>query len=51
MTASNRGIRIYYETAGSGPPLILHHGYFGSGEDWREYGYLDALSKRFTVIT
>jgi pimeloyl-ACP methyl ester carboxylesterase len=25
--AVNRGVRIHYEVEGSGPPLVLHHGY------------------------
>ena len=28
------GMRMYYETRGSGPPLILLHGFFGCGQSW-----------------
>jgi pimeloyl-ACP methyl ester carboxylesterase len=43
------GLRIAYERAGTGPPLVLLHGYVGDGlTTWR--GQLDALSDEFTVI-
>ena len=48
--ANNRGFRIYYEVEGVGPPLILHHGTFGSGQDWRHFGYVDALKGNRRVI-
>src|SRR5262249_6808271 len=46
----NDGVRIHYELVGSGPPLLLHHGSFGSGENWRDFGYVDALSSDHQVI-
>jgi pimeloyl-ACP methyl ester carboxylesterase len=43
------GLRIAYERAGSGPPLVLLHGYVSDGATtWRHQ--LDALSDRFTVV-
>ena len=40
---------IAYARAGTGPPLVLVHGYIGDGEStWR--GQLRALSDEFTVI-
>ncbi len=30
------GIDLYYETYGEGEPLLLLHGFTGSGADWRE---------------
>ena len=33
-TASVNGIEMYYEVSGSGPPLVLLHGFGGSGQDW-----------------
>nr|MBA3413672.1 alpha/beta hydrolase [Chloroflexia bacterium] len=33
-----------------GPPLLLHHGLTGSGQRWRDEGYVAALRDRFTVI-
>ena len=42
------GVRIHYETRGSGPALLLTHGYSATGEMWA--GQLDALSDDHTVI-
>ncbi|MCB0086122.1 MAG: alpha/beta fold hydrolase, partial [Caldilineaceae bacterium] len=41
--------KIYYETIGTGPPLILVHGLGGSHRWWRKN--LDALAAHFTVYT
>jgi pimeloyl-ACP methyl ester carboxylesterase len=43
------GLHIAYERAGSGPALVLLHGYVGDGRTtWRRQ--LDGLSDEFTVI-
>lgn len=43
------GLHIAYERVGSGPPLLLLHGYVGDGPGtWR--AQLDALSDEFTVV-
>jgi pimeloyl-ACP methyl ester carboxylesterase len=43
------GLRIAYERAGEGPPLVLLHGYVGDGPStWRRQ--LDGLSGEFTVV-
>jgi len=43
------GLRIGYERAGHGPPLVLLHGYVGDGPTtWRHQ--LDGLADEFTVI-
>jgi pimeloyl-ACP methyl ester carboxylesterase len=43
------GLRIAYERAGRGPPLILLHGYVGDGSStWRRQ--IEALSDEFTVV-
>jgi len=47
---TNRGVRIYYETIGNGPALVMHHGTFGSGADWIDLGYVDALKADHQVI-
>jgi len=42
------GIRIAYERAGSGPPLLLLHGFVGDSREWRRQ--IDGLSDEFTVV-
>jgi len=43
------GLRIAYERAGKGPPLVLLHGYVGDGRaTWRRQ--IDELSDAFTVV-
>jgi pimeloyl-ACP methyl ester carboxylesterase len=43
------GLRIAYERAGDGPPLVLLHGYVGDGVTlWRRQ--IEALSDEFTVV-
>jgi pimeloyl-ACP methyl ester carboxylesterase len=43
------GLRIAYERAGDGPPLVLLHGYVGDGAaTWRHQ--LEGLSDEFTVV-
>lgn len=43
------GLRVAYERAGSGPPLVLLHGYVGDGPTtWRRQ--LDGLGDDFTVV-
>jgi pimeloyl-ACP methyl ester carboxylesterase len=49
-TTSRAGVEIYYETEGRGPALVMLHGFFGSSQDWREYGYVAAFSGLFKVI-
>lgn len=47
---NNNGVRIYYRTEGAGEPLVLMHGTSGNLEDWREYGYVDALKSTHLVV-
>lgn len=43
------GLRIAYERAGEGPPVVLVHGYLGDGPStWRLQ--LDELADEFTVV-
>ena len=42
--------RLHYETLGSGPPWILHHGFGQLGPSWTVAGWTDALTDRFTVV-
>lgn len=48
--AVNDGVRIHYEIIGSGPPLVLQHGFTQSIEDWGNYGYVTPLGARFQLI-
>ncbi len=44
----NDGLRIHYEVAGSGEPLVLYHGLTGSGERWRDTGYVAGLERHLS---
>jgi pimeloyl-ACP methyl ester carboxylesterase len=49
MPKLNRdGVNIYYEVHGSGPPLLLTHGYSSTSAMWR--GQIEALSKQHKLI-
>jgi pimeloyl-ACP methyl ester carboxylesterase len=48
--ADNEGVRIKYEVIGSGPPLLLHHGFGQRSNDWHRAGYVHALAASYTVI-
>lgn len=43
---------IAYDVAGGGPAIILlHGGFIQSRQDWHEAGYVERLSKDYTVIS
>jgi pimeloyl-ACP methyl ester carboxylesterase len=42
------GVKIHYEIHGSGPPLILTHGYSSTSAMWQ--GQIEALSKQHQLI-
>jgi pimeloyl-ACP methyl ester carboxylesterase len=42
------GVKIYYEVHGSGPPLILTHGYSSTSAMWN--GQIEALTKQHQLI-
>src|ERR1700716_705042 len=42
------GVNIYYEVHGSGPPLLLTHGYSSTSAMWQ--GQIEALSKRHKLV-
>ena len=49
MAKLNRnGVNIYYEVHGSGPALILSHGYSATAQMWK--GQIEPLSKKHTLI-
>jgi pimeloyl-ACP methyl ester carboxylesterase len=47
-TIDRNGSKIHYEVHGSGPPLILTHGYSSTSAMWQ--GQIEALSKRHKLI-
>lgn len=48
--ADNNGVRIHYEVESEGPPLILVHGFLGSLNDWRRFGYVDRLKDHYQLV-
>jgi pimeloyl-ACP methyl ester carboxylesterase len=49
MPKINRdGVEIYYEIHGSGPPLLLTHGYSSTSAMWQ--GQIEALSRRHKLV-
>jgi pimeloyl-ACP methyl ester carboxylesterase len=42
------GVRIYYEQRGTGPAVLLTHGYGASARMWQ--GQMEALSDRYQII-
>ncbi len=42
------GVKIYYEERGSGPAVLLSHGYSASARMWQ--GQMDALGDRYRLI-
>jgi len=50
MATLNRdGVNIYYEDHGSGPPVLLSHGYSATSRMWA--GQVEAFKDRYRVIT
>ena len=48
VTVQIRDIEMYYEDYGKGKPLLLLHGFGGSGLNW--YPFVDELSERYRLI-
>ncbi len=47
----NEGVRIHYVIRGTGPPVLLVHGFsVSAGINWVAPGILDSLAARYTVI-
>ena len=49
-TNPDDGVRIYYEVEGSGPPLVLVHGFASNHLHWRTSGLVEALRDAYTLI-
>ncbi len=45
------GTKIAFEVAGQGPTLVLVHGGGQTRRSWNQIGYVERLSKQFTVVT
>ncbi|MEW2398182.1 alpha/beta fold hydrolase [Streptomyces sp. NPDC046862] len=50
QTTSSDGVRIAFETVGSGKPLVLLHGFFGDRTTWRSAGHVDALADSHRLV-
>jgi pimeloyl-ACP methyl ester carboxylesterase len=48
--AHNGDVRIHYTVEGCGPPLVLHHGFTGSGRDWETFGFVAGLRDAYQLI-
>lgn len=48
--AGSNGVRIHYEVAGEGVPLVLFHGLTGSGARWHDTGYVADLRTTYRLI-
>lgn len=50
FVSTTDGTRLYYETVGSGPALVLQTGGAGDGSMWRDAGYVGPLSSLYQCI-
>src|SRR5690606_21601827 len=48
--AMSADVCIHYQVEGSGPPLLLHHGFGGSGADWLDFGLVRPLRDHYRLI-
>src|SRR5262249_20729353 len=48
--AQSDGARIYYQTEGDGPPLVLLCGFPQTVEDWHEAGYVESLRASYQLL-
>ncbi|MHB8952091.1 MAG: alpha/beta fold hydrolase [Pirellulaceae bacterium] len=46
--ADVNGIQMYYETYGEGEPLVMLHGFGGSGANWKSF--VDVFAERYKLI-
>lgn len=46
----SKSAQIHYIVDGDGPALVLQHGFFGSAEDWYDYGYVARLRREYQLI-
>jgi pimeloyl-ACP methyl ester carboxylesterase len=48
--ADNAGVRVHYQIEGTGPALVLQHGFTQCLEDWVECGYVAALQSKYRLV-
>ena len=48
--ADNQGVRIHYDSVGSGPAVVLAHGLTASRQGWFDFGYVEALRRDYRVL-
>src|SRR5215467_13654037 len=48
--ATNQGLRINYRVEGSGPPLVLQHGYTWHLGGWTRCGYVEPMKSHYQLI-
>jgi pimeloyl-ACP methyl ester carboxylesterase len=51
FATSSDGVRIAYEVHGTGPVLVLLHGFSNDRHLWTKHGWIAYLQPTFTVIT
>ena len=44
------GVSIFYRVEGSGPTLVLQHGFGDSSDSLYDFGYVEALKSRYQLI-
>ena len=49
-TLSLESLEINYEVSGSGPLLILHHGFGSWGRDWNRGGWIESLQPHASIL-
>ncbi len=47
---NNKGVNIYYQIEGNGPPLVMHHWSFATLKSWYDYGYVSHLKDKYQLI-
>ncbi|MDC0709472.1 alpha/beta hydrolase [Stigmatella sp. ncwal1] len=49
-TVTLKGLGMHYTLLGEGPPLVLLHGFTGTGADWDHVFDLDALGRQYRLV-
>lgn len=50
LTFESQGLTLSYRAVGSGPPLVLIHGWSANGGEWDQVGWTDILRERTLLI-